>query len=169
MSTVSGLGMSYLNESPMFLALKGRNKEARSVVESMGRLESSTCLAPRCGAGPGDEDSYKTCFRLAWGQPHRGGVATLLKVTQKVCTLWLRDSWNFNDFVSSVDQRIPESCFGLHTASSGRRLNKSPPSTLDFEKPCAEVREGTLFSQMSRQMTLVFSEEFIAHDPVEWE
>ncbi|CAK8989451.1 Putative transporter svop-1 [Durusdinium trenchii] len=36
------LSMSYLNESPMFLALKGRNKEARSVVESMGRLESSS-------------------------------------------------------------------------------------------------------------------------------
>ena len=32
-------GSTYLNESPMFLALKGRNKEARTVVESMGRQE----------------------------------------------------------------------------------------------------------------------------------
>ena len=36
-------GASYLNESPMFLALKGHNKEACSVVESMGRPGMREC------------------------------------------------------------------------------------------------------------------------------
>ncbi|CAJ1404310.1 unnamed protein product, partial [Effrenium voratum] len=39
------LSMAYLNESPVFLALKGRTREACRVVESMGRQNQSTPLS----------------------------------------------------------------------------------------------------------------------------
>lgn len=38
------LSAAYLNESPMFLALKGRNHEARHVVEDMGRLNRASAV-----------------------------------------------------------------------------------------------------------------------------
>lgn len=45
-------GSAYLNESPMFLALKGRTNEARHVVEGMGRQDPVVLTEPRshgCG------------------------------------------------------------------------------------------------------------------------
>ena len=45
-------GAAYLNESPMFLALKGRNHEARHVVEDMGRPGSQKGLSYLVIDGP---------------------------------------------------------------------------------------------------------------------
>ena len=62
----SGQGMIYLNESPVFLAQKGRIKEARMVVETMARQPGPALqflAAPLGGpGGGGSENSWGASF-----------------------------------------------------------------------------------------------------------